>query len=161
VAGQDDDLRSKHEIHDVVLRVARGIDRCDVDLIRSCYHPDAHEEHGWFFGSAWEFAGRLVEQKLAETEQQSHMISNVLVELEGPDAAWVESYYVAVQRPLGGALVAAGGRYLDRFERRAGVWLIARRLVILDWSSAEAGGTRDSLFARGRRDRTDPSYDFS
>jgi hypothetical protein len=102
----DDDLRSKDEIRDVVLRLARGIDRCDLELLRSCYHPDAHEEHGWFSGSAWEYAGRLV-------------------------------------------------------ERRDGVWLIARRLVVLDWSSADADGTRDHLFAPGRRDRTDPSYDRS
>jgi hypothetical protein len=154
----DGDLRSKDEIRDVVLRVARGIDRCDLELIRACYHAEAHEEHGWFSGSAWEYAAQLVELKLAETEQQSHMMSNILVDLESDDAARVESYYVAVQRPVGGQLVAAGGRYLDRFERRSGVWRIAHRLVILDWSTAEGGAARDHLFARGSRDRSDPSY---
>ena len=33
-------------IKKVHLRYCRGIDRMDWDLIRSCYHPDAIDDHG-------------------------------------------------------------------------------------------------------------------
>jgi SnoaL-like protein len=153
-------LLSKDAIRDAILRVARGVDRCDLELIRSGYHGDAHEEHGWFSGNAWEFAEKLVEQKRAESEYLSHFISNILIELDG-EAASAESYFLAVQRAIGADKPSvAGGRYLDRFERRQAEWLISRRLVIVDWTLPEADptATRDSLFPRGRRDRTDPSY---
>ena len=43
-------------IYDVVLRYCRGIDRLDMGLVRSCYHPDGVDHHTGFVGTA----GRLV-----------------------------------------------------------------------------------------------------
>ena len=39
-------LVSKDEIRDVLMRYARGVDRGEADLITSCYHPDAVDDHG-------------------------------------------------------------------------------------------------------------------
>jgi hypothetical protein len=33
-------LMDKQEIHDVLMRYCRGIDRCDEELLRSVYHPE-------------------------------------------------------------------------------------------------------------------------
>jgi len=56
----------------------------------------------------------------------------------------------------------AGVRYLDRFERRAGSWRIARRQVVVDWHFVqELRGTDVAEgYAMGRRGRDDPSYEF-
>jgi hypothetical protein len=143
------------EIRAAILRVARGIDRCDLELIRSAYHPDAHEEHGPYSGPAWEYAERVVQSKRADTEYMSHFVSNILVELRGNDTAWAESYFLSVQRATGKQEQRAGGRYVDRFERRAGEWKIAERLVIVDWVSDEEGAP---ACPHGRLDRSDPSY---
>ncbi|MCJ7436647.1 MAG: nuclear transport factor 2 family protein, partial [Acidimicrobiia bacterium] len=44
------DLAAQQEIRDVLIRYTRGIDRMDADLVRSTYHPDAHDDHGAYQG---------------------------------------------------------------------------------------------------------------
>ncbi|MBT5754390.1 MAG: SnoaL-like domain-containing protein [Acidimicrobiaceae bacterium] len=39
-------LIDKDEIRDVLMRYGRGVDRLDEELLRSCYHPDSHDDHG-------------------------------------------------------------------------------------------------------------------
>ena len=56
----------------------------------------------------------------------------------------------AIQRGLAGPILA-------RFERRDGVWKIARRLVTLEGTSSATGRTLDE-FTQARKDRLDPSY---
>jgi hypothetical protein len=43
-------LIDKLEIHEVLTRYCRGIDRCDAELLESVYHPDATDNHGQFVG---------------------------------------------------------------------------------------------------------------
>ena len=38
-------LLDEAEIRRVHIRYCRGIDRMDWDLVRSCYHPDAIDQH--------------------------------------------------------------------------------------------------------------------
>ncbi len=51
-----DDLVAQQEIRDVLARYTRGIDRMDTELVLSCYHPNAYDDHGAFQGSAEDFA---------------------------------------------------------------------------------------------------------
>ena len=61
-----------------------------------------------------------------------HLCAAPQIELNG-DIAEVETYgFAAGREPSQTALF--GGRYLDRFERRNGVWKIARRTYVLDWN---------------------------
>ena len=39
------EMLAKHRIREVLSRYARAIDRGDGELLRTCYHPDAVEEH--------------------------------------------------------------------------------------------------------------------
>ena len=48
-------LIAKQEITDVVYAYARGIDRLDFELVRSCYPPDAYDDHGAFKGNVDDF----------------------------------------------------------------------------------------------------------
>ena len=51
---------AKLEIQEALARYARGIDRQDVELAKSAYHPDATDEHGGpFHGNAHEVMDRV------------------------------------------------------------------------------------------------------
>jgi hypothetical protein len=68
-----------------------------------------------------------------------HHIGNVLIELDA-DQAWTEAYFVAYQRTLQEGVetdTSFGGRYVDRFERRGGVWKIAERTTVYDWTRVD------------------------
>jgi hypothetical protein len=153
-------LLDKQEIYDVIVRYCRGIDRVDEALVRSCYHPDAFDDHGMFQGPATEFAAYAV-QGLASMERTMHCIHNVAIELIG-DTAVSEAYCVAYHRMAsrdgGDADHLVGVRYVDRFERRGGPWLIAHRTVVYEWSRIDAVGRTWAMrpeYARGQRGSAD------
>ena len=162
-----EDLLAREEIRQVVLNLARGTDRLDHELIRSCYHPDAVDDHNDFRGGPVEFADWVLEV-LPHFQATSHVVGPPAIELDG-DIAWVETYCVAhhVGNPdeSGAASdMVLGLRYVDRFERREGAgWRIAHRVCAFDWSygvpfDANAGYQFRDDFTVGRRDRSDVSY---
>ncbi|NLR73194.1 nuclear transport factor 2 family protein [Novosphingobium sp. ERN07] len=132
-------LLDKQACTELVFRFARGLDRCDEDIIRSVFHPDATDDHGQFKGSAEEFISWVL-PLLATMERTQHVIGNVLVDVSG-DEAWAESYFVAYHDVTSGdgslLRTTIAGRYFDTFARRAGQWRIAHREFVSDWSAAE------------------------
>lgn len=150
------------EIRDCLMRYCRGIDRGDIDILRSAYHDDATEDHGPFHGPVAEFFP-FVLQILEKVEVCLHMLTNVHVELAG-DSALSEAYFIAIQREKGDDFEDhIAGRYLDRFARRDGEWRIAHRLVMLDWSRREPFNGPSpyaplASFPLSRRDKDDPLY---
>ncbi len=155
-------LLDKQEIHEVLMRYCRGIDRCDEELLRGVYHSDATDDHGMFTGKAADFIPWAIEA-LKKDESTNHYIANELIEVEG-DVAHCESYFLAVHRrqQKDGAKsdLQFSGRYVDRFERRQGVWKIAHRQVVFDRSRIDPVGKtfRTEPFVCGKRTREDPSY---
>lgn len=160
-----DELVDRELIRDLVQRYARGVDRRDFDLVRSCYHPDAVDEHGPYVGGVDGFVEFLREQ-LARWSVTQHVIGNSLIELDG-DHAHVETYAVAYHRTL--AVddrpvrdVTAGCRYVDVMERRDGRWGITHRVVVMDWSRTDDVDPRSVApndgYTRGRFHPDDPSY---
>lgn len=91
-----DELLARQEIADVILRYARGVDRLDFDLVRSCYHPDAYDDHGSFAGGVEEFIA-MCEQFLPKWTATQHFMGNMLIEVDG-DVARAETYAVAYHR---------------------------------------------------------------
>jgi hypothetical protein len=156
------ELLDRQEIRDVLLRYCRGVDRRDEEILRSVYHADAVHEYGSFKLNAWEFA-RIIVDQIGQFSMTSHFLTNELIELEG-DVAHVESYVQAVHRSeREGKKIESilALRYADRFEQREGVWKIAHRVAIHDWSREQAveGEWPDtSTMVQGRRDRTDLTY---
>lgn len=129
-------LADKMECADLVARLARGIDRCDADLVRSCFHPNATDDHGLFKGTASDFVDWVI-PVLESMERTQHVIGQSLIEMSDDKAAG-ESYFVAhhtINTPDGAVLMIAAGRYLDTFERRDGVWKISHRHAVYDWNS--------------------------
>jgi hypothetical protein len=155
-------LEDQQAIRDVLSRYARGVDRCDLDLLKSAYHRDGYDDHGFFKGNAWEFADFLLATRAADLDFSSHAISNVSIELRG-DEADVESYHLAFQRRAGqDEIQLFAGRYLDLFQRRDGAWAIFRRTVVYDWSLMTRPTSQSRLpldqFAHGSVYPGDPVY---
>ncbi|HCV00456.1 MAG: hypothetical protein CL897_05575 [Dehalococcoidia bacterium] len=130
-----DTLIAEREITRVLMLYARGIDRIDTDLVQSCFHPDAVLRYGadttpeQFTSNA---SGGLSSYRFTQ-----HRIGNVIIDIEG-DFAWCESYCLARHRiPVEDGPdkdFLWGGRYVDRFERRNGEWLILQRTVVHDYT---------------------------
>lgn len=125
-----DALEARQQITDVLHRYARGWDLLDEQMLRSCFFEDAQHQHGGYKGLSQAFI-TLALPSVAKTRSTSHAISNIFIELRG-DAAVADCYFFAHHRrnnPEGTDEedYFLGGRYLDRFEKRDGVWKIARR----------------------------------
>jgi hypothetical protein len=155
-------LASQAAIIDALARYARGVDRADAELTRSAYHPDAIDEHGSFNGSAWEFAERVNESHARRWATTTHVLGQHLSVIAG-DVADTETYVIAYLRRIDGTGVdAVGGRYVDRFERRAGDWRISRRVYVWEWSAVLDPGAPlvdGSSYRQAERSRGDVSYD--
>jgi hypothetical protein len=152
------ELQDRQDIEELVSRYAHGLDRHDEALIAGVYHADAKDWHGPFAGSIPEFVpwvNALHEQK---TRAHTHNITTHWCELQG-DRAFADSYVIFVLYRREREVVMMGsGRYIDRLERRSGVWKIAERRTIIDIrleADAQALGTD---YPRGTWDRTDIAY---
>lgn len=155
-------LLDEREIRRVLERYCRGVDRCDAELISSCYHADSTDDHGLWKGPGIEFGPFCAETLRKHTSATQHKLGQSMIEVEG-DTATCETYVVAYHRIENGdetLLDTAGARYVDRMQRRDGVWKIADRLVVVEWDRRErverafAPGT----FRAGQRDPGDPAY---
>lgn len=156
-------LRAKDEIRDVLYRYCRAADRCDVDLLASVYHPDATEDHGGFVGPASEFRAEVIPRLRGRWVATQHLMGNILIDIDG-DVAHTESYFVAYHQPPRDdrgrvPMWVLGARYVDRFERRDGRWLIAHRVMVKDWEDTRPiVDLGERPFQPQHRDRTDVSY---
>lgn len=156
------DLLAERDIREVVMRYARGIDRLDLELVRSCYWPEATDVHGPFTGLRDDFIA-WVGPLLQRQTMTMHHLANVLIDLDG-DTAAVETYGVAYHsgEPAGDLRwnYAAGFRYADRFARRADEWRIADRVTVVEWVTPwDSDRDRTAVFGDlPRRSAEDPVY---
>lgn len=132
-----DRLFAKEEIRDVLMRYGRGVDRADAELLKSCYHTDAVEEHGsTYAGPAHAYIEGAV-PRIMKMGTLAHYICNIHIDLVGSDKAYVESYlltFARFQKDNGSFDTFTGGRIVDRFERRGGEWKIGHRKMAFDWN---------------------------
>jgi hypothetical protein len=158
-----DELLAEAAIRKVQIRYCRAVDRMDFDILRTCFHPDATADYGFFAGDVDEFIA-MAKDGLKTFASTTHFTGNQLVEVNG-DNAWAEHYTVATHRcpadekgPVRDFVTSI--RYIDRMEEREGDWRIAKRVLILDsWRVdpvLEFGS--GPQVQHGRRDRSDASY---
>jgi SnoaL-like domain len=160
----------KAQIREVLHAYCRAADRGDEALLRSIYHEGAREEHGIFNGTSEGYIDYVM-AFVDKAGVSAHNITTCNIDLQR-DAATAESYFFAVHCdiPLPEGTITdltLGGRYLDRFERRAGgSWKIAHRRVIYDWNNIQRFASRwDGPFfetwrPRGRVGPADESFVF-
>jgi hypothetical protein len=163
-------LLDRQKVHDCLLRFCRGMDRFDRDLYLSAFWPDAEIAAGPYVGDVpgcWDWAMPMHRDGQVLTH---HLLLNHHCEVEG-EVAHSECYYqfVARNHPWeeggGETVMLAGGRYIDRLERRNGEWRIALRTNVIEWSCLQPSlpppfGDVPGIGGNGvsARDRSDPSY---
>lgn len=146
-------------------RISRGIDRFDRELFLSGYHEDAVISAGAMVtdpASAFDGGSALHDDGQTLTQ---HHLTNHTSEIAG-DVAHCETYYLYAGRNRDGSNWLAGGRYIDRVERREGSWRVAFRQTLVEWSGAMSAievplfssASDSALNGAGSRDRGDPSY---
>ena len=150
-------------IMDLAANYMRALDRLDQALLEEQFWENAHLSYGIYEGGPREFAAFCM-AALAGHDRNHHMLGQNLVEIEG-DEAYGEVYYQAYHRLTNehGAkrdLVIAG-RYVDRCEKRGGVWKFAYRSEIVDWARDDPASDTilsTAPFILGQRMPTDPLY---
>lgn len=160
-----EELSARAEIHDVLLRYCRGLDRPDMRLVRGCFHDDAEIDfpeslHKGGIDGFMEFISKEMDRFV----RTMHFLGNSLIEFDGSDVAHVETYLSADHQgsdvhQWSNDTVKLWARYLDRFERRDGAWRIAKRRLAVDWmfKYPAEGFFDDHPDAHPRRDGTDPA----
>ncbi len=163
-------MLAREEIREVLARYARGTDRADGPLLKSCYHGDAIEEHGGnYTGNAFEYVEAAI-PRIEKMGVMQHLLGTSYFEFDG-DCAYVETYIWTFARfTVDGrdTDTFTGGRLIDRFERRDGEWKIAHRRTVFDWNrdTPSNEGWCNGLFKLdrpgmrlGRKGSGDPSYE--
>lgn len=143
------EMRAEREIRNTILRYMRAADRKDFDLMASVYHDDAIEDHGPLQGSPRDLIA-WVRKRHETIDQAMHHIGNCLIEFDGPERAYAETYCIIIQHERTGTKALRSGemammrtmmgvRYVDRFEKRARQWKIARRILVTEWIDENVG----------------------
>ncbi len=159
----------RDEIRRVMMRYARGLDRLDFELARSCYWDDAIEDHGSYVGKPGDFIAWADSTTLA-FESTQHGILNHSCDLQG-DEAFCETYYLFTSKAAVAPHLMSTGRYVDHFQKRPGPngpeWRIANRVCIIEaqYELHDYVLTRmmppaysDDEPCQAARDRSDVSY---
>lgn len=157
-------LLDRQALLDLVTAYFRGVDRCDFELLRSLYHPDAIDDHGELFcGPADAYVDWLGEV-LPRLDATLHHMGSAAFALDG-DRAEGEVQVMGYHRtkppePLREIFTA--GRYLDVYERREGVWRFRKRTMVNDWVHTRPLNQADydefHTGHKGRNGEGDPSY---
>lgn len=159
------EMLDKQAIAEVMMTYCRAIDHLDEPLLRSVFHPDSQHDHGFKGpssdpnaksgpGKPGDFVGYAL-QVLTGMTRTHHQLGNIFVEVHG-DVAYTEAYFTAYHRvrakgdPKAGPSASdtemdlfVSGRYMDRMEKRDGVWKIARRTATTDWERLEPPSSMD------------------
>jgi hypothetical protein len=126
------ELYEKQCLHENLMRYCRGVDRMDVELIKSTYWPDSIDDHGGYIGPGQDWAAAAFSWR-DKNYSINHHVSNVLIELAG-DRAKRESMFICVCNFKDPAVTMfQAGRYRDLCEKRSGEWRILHRTCVWDW----------------------------
>lgn len=152
---------SRDAIRMLLTGYCRGVDRGDKDLLASVYWPDSTVISGVVNASGPEFADAIVDYVTANLDYCFHSIANEWIEVKGDHA--VGEHYIIAHMCAGGQDIMTGGRYVDSYERRDGVWKIKSRTFVADWNtshpkSLELDGMYEPLKTRGSFGKGDPVY---
>lgn len=153
-------------LRQLVMLYCRGCDRRDFALVRSLYHDDAIDDHGAMFKGTPDAFVAWLPEIMAKWQLTRHSISNSLFAVSGDKAEG--EHYVEAWHSTGGDRARefiAYGRYLDRYEKRQGIWKFAHRQLVFDHGfireidvmSLQRMG--EGVQA-GRIDRQDPSWSY-
>lgn len=169
-----EDLINREEIRRALADYCRGVDRRDWDLVESAYHKDAYDDHGSYKGGR-DGLMEWLRSRHANIEQSLHVLGQSIIDFVGKNKAVAETYCIVYQRYgqaardtirlwIGDEELAPGEcikavmpcRYVDRFEKRGGVWRIVHRTVVFEEVTGLKEANRLSeTWALAQRDTSD------
>ena len=127
------ELKDREAIREGIHRYCQAVDRCDLDMLKSCYWPDGYDDHGFFGGNAHEFADYVI-PCLERIDSSMHAITNTRFLFDGDRCACTSQWHVThrLKHDTGFTDFLHQGRYLDVWEKREGVWRILHRSIVSD-----------------------------
>lgn len=160
------ELKDREAIREVIHRYCQAVDRCDLEMLKGCYHPDGYDDHGFFAGNAHAFSEYVI-PCLEQVDSSVHAITNTRIQLDGDRASCTSQWSVVhrLRHDEGFTDFWHQGRYLDVFEKREGEWKIFHRVIAgdmdrwietLDIRSKALGDENTPL--SGCRGTEDPGY---
>lgn len=161
-------LLDEFELRRLVHGYCRAADRGDIAQLRSLYHDDAEDHHGSFSTGSVEDFLRELEAARPYLRSMQHHVTTTNFAIDG-NVAEGEVYTFATHTFHSGDRdvdVVIGGRYLDKYEKRAGTWKFVDRMIVTDWSQVNDPSSVDfshpitRATPRGTPDAKDPSYQF-
>ena len=151
-------LQDRAEIRDCLMRYCRGVDRLDWELAESAYFPDGIDNRGAITAHPKDYLA-WSRKNIEPASWTSHNISNITYDIAG-NTAHTEAYVMTfVGSPDGEKVTIGGARYISRFERRNGEWRLIRQETAMDYRFTTAVEHLPPGALRGRRDKSDRSYD--
>ena len=130
------DAGDRLAIAELLARYAEAVDAGDFEAVgRQLRHATVTDEHGNPVATGEEEVVALYSATTRRhadgTPRTAHVITNVIIEADGPDRAEVRSRFTVFQAtdelPLQPVVV---GRYVDTVERRGGSWCFVRRRMV-------------------------------
>lgn len=152
------------DIREVIEAYVHGCDRGDLEAVKDCYHPDSYDHHGPLAGPGHKFAADCVDSLRTYWTSCTHLLGQSRIKVDGDMAGAETHYFASLTRDQDGTamLDQQVGRYVDRFERRDGVWRILDRRCIQDWAYSIPQGESfvdRAEFLKGARAPEDISYE--
>jgi hypothetical protein len=129
-------LLNKEAIRDLVLLYSRGVDRKDIELLKTLYTKDATDDHGAHFNGPADAYIEFLAKSLPSLLAGGHFVCNHLIAVDGATAegeVYALAYHIFPDGKGGALQDVAGVRYLDRYARENGRWLFASRVVTFDF----------------------------
>jgi hypothetical protein len=150
-------LIAKDEIRELAMLYSRGVDRKDIELLRTLYAKDATDDHGKHYNGDAVGYLNFLERSFPHMPYSGHHICNHLVSVDG-DRGEGEVYALAyhlIPDGKGGTVEDfMAVRYVDRYQKENSRWLFASRVVSFDHHSVRPITTSQTP----KSPTEDPSY---
>ena len=166
--GSLQEMIDEFALRKLVHAYCRAVDRGEVARLRQLYHDDAVDAHGGFSaGGVEEYLQQLTAARRHIRSMQHHITTaNFAITDQHAEG---EIYTIAVHTLAGrdrDTDLIVGGRYLDRYQKRSGIWKIVERTIVTDWARVTDPSAMDLSHPItkgtlvGTVDESDPSYRF-
>ncbi len=140
--GRIDELESRAAIRDLVTDYCIGFDKHDWDRFIAIWHDDAVWEIGPPFGTFETRKGireAVFDVLYPAWRETHHLTTNLRLTFSDADHAKGECDVDCMGANPEDAVQMVGATYVDEFERRSGVWRIARRVVTIHYFNEMPG----------------------